>query len=101
MAEALRLELETEQGERLTLRGREAWAMHQLIRAGENGVTPIERPAPRWSHYIMQLRRRGLEIETVRLQHGGAFAGHHGRYVLRTPVKVVSVVYRGGQFNAA
>lgn len=73
----------------LLLKGREAWALQQLLERGEKGVTPITNPAPRWSHYIFQLRGYGLEIETVREEHGGPFAGHHARYVLRSPVDVL------------
>src|SRR5665811_1625975 len=32
--------------------GRDAWALDQLIRAGKRGCTPIDNPAPRWSHYV-------------------------------------------------
>jgi hypothetical protein len=35
--------------------GRMAWALERLIQAGKNGVTTLEEPAPRWSHYIYQL----------------------------------------------
>jgi hypothetical protein len=73
---------------RTILKGRELWALRELIRVGANGVAPIERPAPRWSHYIFQLRAHGLSIETIREEHGGEYPGHHGRYVLRTPVAI-------------
>jgi hypothetical protein len=73
---------------RMILKGRELWALRELIRVGANGVAPIERPAPRWSHYIFQLRAHGLSIETIREEHGGEYPGHHGRYVLRTPVAI-------------
>lgn len=69
--------------------GREAWALLQLIAAGERGVTPIDRPAPRWSAYVHDLRRLGIAIETVHEPHGGPFAGTHARYVLRSPVNVL------------
>lgn len=70
--------------------GREAWALLQLVAAGVNGITPISRPAPRWSAYIRQLRLRGVGIRTVKERHGPPFAGQHGRYVLTMPVVVVS-----------
>jgi len=73
-----------------TFQGRFAWALSQLIAAGPRGVTPIERPAPRWSHYVYRLRRSGIPIKTLPEKHGGAFAGRHGRYVLSAPVIVVS-----------
>jgi hypothetical protein len=68
------------------VKGRELWALRELVRAGAHGLTSIERPAPRWSHYIFQLRARGLNIETIREEHGGDHPGHHGRYVLHTTV---------------
>jgi len=77
-------------GERvLALSGREAWALAELIDGGMIGVTPLDNPAPRWSQYIMLLRRHGVVIETINEPHKGPFAGHHGRYVLRTPLEVI------------
>lgn len=76
-------------GRTLKVKGRDAWALHALLRAGERGVTPIERPAPRWSHYIFKLRRAGLIVETIDEPHAGAYAGHHARYVLRSDVEVL------------
>jgi hypothetical protein len=55
------------------VRGRYAWTLGQLLDSGERGVTPIERPAPRWSHYVHILRRQGLEIETVEERHVGPY----------------------------
>lgn len=75
-----------------TYKGREAWALGRLIAAGEKGCTPIDQPAPRWSHYVFQLRKSGLQVETVNERHGGAFSGNHARYVLRTPVMVLHQV---------
>lgn len=77
-----------------TFHGREAWALANLIAAGQRGVTPLEQPAPRWSHYVFLLRRDGVNVETVTENHGGAFAGHHARYVLRAPVRVLETVRR-------
>lgn len=76
----------------LDLVGRDAWALMQLLLAGERGCTPIDNPAPRWSAYVFKLRRHGIAIETVNERHGGAFAGNHARYVLRTPVRVLEGV---------
>lgn len=70
------------------LSGREAWAMNELVQAGDAGCTPITRPAPRWSAYVHLLRKRGFNVQTVTEPHGGAFAGHHARYVLRDKVQV-------------
>ncbi|MDF2809896.1 MAG: hypothetical protein K0S56_927 [Microvirga sp.] len=81
-----------EGGALLRLNGRKAWALDALHKAGALGCTPIERPAPRWSDYVMHLRRAGLDIETVDEPHGGTYAGHHGRYVLRSPVEVIAEV---------
>lgn len=72
-----------------TFEGRAAWALSQLIAAGIGGCTPITHPGPRWSDYVFKLRRYGLNVETITEKHGGAYAGHHARYVLRTPVSVV------------
>ena len=75
-----------------TLTGREHWAADELIKAGPVGVTPIERPAPRWSAYVFDLRRMGISIETIHEPHGGAYPGNHARYVLRTPLEPVPTV---------
>jgi hypothetical protein len=69
--------------------GRFAWALSELIRAGKRGVTPIDRPAPRWSHYVYRLRRDGIPIKTLPEKHAGAFPGRHGRYVIADAVTVV------------
>lgn len=73
----------------LTLKGRDAWAVDNLIEAGERGCTPIDNPAPRWSGYVHKARKAGLNIETVTEAHGGDFRGTHARYVLRSRVEVV------------
>lgn len=70
----------------ITVGGRARWALESLMKAGPHGCTPISDPAPRWSHYVWLLRGEGVEIETVTEQHGGAFPGSHGRYVLRSQV---------------
>lgn len=71
------------------LKGREAWALQHLILAGERGLTTLERPAPRWSAYVFKLRKLGFEVETIHEQHGGAYAGRHARYILRTPCEIL------------
>lgn len=73
-----------------TYKGREAWALGRLISAGERGCTPIDQPAPRWSHYVFQLRKSGLQVETINEPHNGAFSGTHARYVLRTQLQILS-----------
>jgi hypothetical protein len=77
-------------GRTITVVGRDAWALRNLVNAGSAGCTPIDHPGPRWSHYTFKLRRAGFVIETVNEAHGGPFAGTHARYVLRTEVEVVS-----------
>ena len=75
----------------LTLEGRQAWALKELIAAGRTGCTPITNPGPRRSDYVFKLRRQVLAIETVSERHGGIYAGHHARYVLHTPVCVIEM----------
>lgn len=77
-------------GSCLTFTGREAWTLQRLIDAGPRGVTTIDHPAPRWSHYIFKLRRAGLTISTEYEPHRGSFPGTHGRYRLQTPIVVVA-----------
>jgi hypothetical protein len=69
-------------------KGREAWALERLAKAGPRGCTPIEQPAPRWSSYVHGLRGHRVPIETKRERHGGEFAGSHGRYVLHATVRL-------------
>jgi hypothetical protein len=78
----------TVDGPRVPLLGRDAWACLQLVAAGYQGVTAIERVGPRWSAYVHKLRKAGISIVTVREAHGGPFPGHHARYVLAVPVFV-------------
>jgi hypothetical protein len=67
--------------------GRDAWALGELILAGETGCTPITTPGPRWSGYIFKLKRiYRLNVETITEMHGGDYAGKHARYVLRSCV---------------
>ncbi len=80
-------------GEMLRLKGREAWTLSCLLEAGERGVIPLERPAPRWSAYVHTLRKRGLVITTIDEPHAGPYSGTHGRYVLRTSLKVLKTVF--------
>lgn len=68
--------------------GRTAWMLDRLMLVGDAGCTPLETPALRMSQYIFRLRTMyGLNIETIIEQHDGPFAGHHGRYVLRSTVE--------------
>ncbi len=79
-------------GEMLRLRGREAWTLSSLLETGLTGVIPLERPAPRWSAYVHSLRKRGLVIDTIDEPHAGPYSGTHGRYILRTPLRVLKTV---------
>lgn len=71
----------------ITVKGRVRWALERLIASEPLGCMPITEPAPRWSSYIYSLRLMGLEIETLHEAHEGDFAGHHGRYVLKSRVR--------------
>jgi hypothetical protein len=73
----------------LIFRDRLAWALLCLIEAGEVGVAPLDRPAPRWSQYVLMLRKAGIVIETLLEKCGGPYAGRRGRYLLRSSIKIV------------
>ena len=85
-----RLTVEDAAGRRLTFKGRDAWALAALVSAGERGCTPIDHPGPRWSAYVFKLRGAGLDIETRHETHDGPFPGNHARYVLRTPLRILT-----------
>jgi len=78
----------TDDGKHHKFTGRFAWALRELMRAGNVGVTPIDRPAPRWSHYIFKLREAGIAITTTPEPHSGAYPGTHGRYRLETKLSL-------------
>lgn len=88
-------------GETLRVKGREAWTLSCLLETGQRGVIPLERPAPRWSAYVHSLRKRGLVIDTIDEHHAGPFPGAHGRYVLRTPLRVLKAVTASEKRHAA
>lgn len=71
------------------LLGRDRWALERLIEAGEQGCTPIDTPAPRWSAYIFNLRQLGVDVETITETHSGEFPGHHARYRLNCVARKV------------
>ncbi|SEN57591.1 hypothetical protein SAMN05216227_101775 [Pseudorhodobacter antarcticus] len=75
----------------LQLKGRLAWTLCELVKAGEAGITPQHNPAPRVSHYVMTLRRKGIAIDTDMQLHGGAFPGEHGVYGLKGAVTIEQV----------
>lgn len=80
---------------RIAVLGREAWALLNLVEAGSKGCTPIDQPAPRWSHYVWLLRGHGFNVETIHEDHGGPFSGTHARYQLHDDVKL-----EGGNLDA-
>lgn len=41
---------------KLTVKGRERWALTQLMESGKHGCKPLLKPAPRWSAYVHLLR---------------------------------------------
>lgn len=83
------LKFQMPDGRTLQVQGREAWTLSNLVRLGLKGFSVFDNPGPRLSHYIMKLRRLGLNIETVDVRHGGAFPGVHAKYLLRTPIEVI------------
>ena len=79
-------------GALLRAKGRDAWALLELDKAGNRGCTPIAAPGPRWSSYVFNLRCMGLTIETIYESHSGPFPGLHARYVLRSRISIVEEV---------
>ena len=73
----------------LSLFGREAWCLNELVRAGIAGITARQFPGARISHYVFCLRGQGLAIETKSEANTGAFAGSHGRYTLQSRVRII------------
>jgi len=73
----------------MTIIGRDAWMLQELIKAGKAGCTSIDNPAPRVSHYVFKLRGFGIAIETVHEPHSGPFRGSHARYFLRSDLVVL------------
>jgi hypothetical protein len=70
-------------------KGRDAWALLELEKAGKRGCTPITTPGPRWSAYVFNLRGMGLIIETIHESHEGPFSGTHARYVLHSQISIL------------
>lgn len=63
------------------------------LHQGSNGkpvahVATVERPAPRWSSYVRQLRNTGIQIEMEMEPHEGIFASRHARYKLACDVQI-------------
>lgn len=90
MAERPLVIIRTEpEGSLLTVKGQDAWALLELIKAGDDGIAPLDTPGPRWSGYVHQLRKAGLVIATIYESHLGPFPGTHARFVLRSEVIVM------------
>ena len=73
------------------LRGRYSQALQALIEAGDKDVTAAEVSswALRLSHYVHILRRdHNLDIEMQLERHGPPYEGQHGRYFLRSNVRL-------------
>lgn len=70
-------------------KGRFAWMLQTLVEAGDRGVTSLENPAPRISHYVFVLRKEGVSIESVEERHSGPYAGRHVRYRLGCRVEIL------------
>jgi hypothetical protein len=76
---------------RFEVRGQTAKALVALVDAGDRGLSALDVSswAYRFAAYTFDLRTKyGLEIQTLREEHPG---GWHGRHVLRTSVRIVSV----------
>jgi predicted methyltransferase len=84
-----KLTIRLDDGAIRTFAGRDAWALRHLIAAGATGLTTIDHPAPRWSHYVFRLRKAGLVISTEHGPHKGDYPGVHGRYRLETSMTIV------------
>jgi hypothetical protein len=84
----LALKVRIDAGNAVVVVGRAAWALLELLAAGDTGCTYTDNPAPRWSGYVHELRKLGVTIDTLQEVHGGPFAGRHARYVLRSSVTV-------------
>ena len=77
---------------RFVVTGQIGRTLKALVAAGPRGVTSLDIAATwalRTSHYVFVLRRLGLEIEMRReLHEGPAGTGWHGRYILRSKVRI-------------
>lgn len=74
----------------IVVKGRDRWALENLMTAGERGCTPIDHPGPRWSANVHALRHEcQIEIDTITEPHDGPFSGHHARYCARSKIEPV------------
>jgi hypothetical protein len=70
----------------LALTKRAEFFLEEMMAAGNEGITTIDYPGVRVGDAIHKLRKAGVNIETAYEQHGGEFAGAHGRYKLKSKV---------------
>lgn len=70
----------------LVLTARAEFFLEELLGAGDEGITTIGYPGVRVGDAIYKLRKAGVAVDTVYEEHGGEFAGHHGRYFLKSKV---------------
>lgn len=70
----------------LKLTKRAEFFLEEMMAAGAAGITTIDYPGVRVGDAVHKLRKAGVNIETQYEQHGGEFAGNHGRYVLRSRI---------------
>jgi hypothetical protein len=70
----------------LALTKRAEFFLEEMMAAGANGITTIDYPGVRVGDAVHKLRKAGVNIETKFEQHGGEFAGSHGRYILKSKV---------------
>lgn len=78
-------------GQTIKIKGRDALTLVTLVERGARGVSGIDfpgGPAYRLGAYIFDLRTLGVAIRTDSEPHS---VGSHGRYVLVSPVELVSV----------
>ena len=70
----------------LALTKRAEFFLEELLAAASEGITTIAYPGVRVGDAIFKLRKAGVVIDTTYEEHGGEFAGHHGRYILRSTI---------------
>jgi hypothetical protein len=70
----------------LALTKRAEFFLEEMLAAGPGGITTIDYPGVRVGDAIHKLRKAGVSINTTYEEHGGEFAGHHGRYVLLSKI---------------
>ena len=70
----------------LALTKRAEFFLEEMLSAGGEGITTIAYPGVRVGDAIHKLRKAGVVIDTTYEEHGGKFAGHHGRYFLRSRI---------------